>query len=218
MEKRHARAKFWLFGLAALGVVGTACYLFRGELLPVPARLLVVRDVLQPSDVIYVLNGDPNLRPFYAAQLYHQNRAPLVAIARAADSPMVRLGLYPNTTDMCTAVLRKLGVPESNIVELKSPNGVTSTFDEAQLLRAYTHQHRSRRVIIVTSAFHTRRASWIFRRVLQSEPTQLAMAPVEDPKYSASNWWTKEDGQVACNDEYVKLFWYFLRYGFQPLS
>ncbi|HLG98219.1 MAG TPA: YdcF family protein [Bryobacteraceae bacterium] len=183
-------------------------------MLPIPARFLVVRDSLSRSDLIYLLNGDPNLRPFYAAKLYQQDLAPLVIIARAGDSPMVKLGLYPNTTDMCIAVLKRLGVPQASIVELKTPNGVASTFDEAQALRNYVREHHTRHVIVVTSAFHTRRARWILRRVLRGEPVRVSMAPIDDPKYSASNWWTREDGQVACQDEYVKLFWYFLRYGF----
>jgi hypothetical protein len=52
------------------------------------------------------------------------------------------------------------------------------------------------------------------RRVLGDKSIHVAMAPVEDAKYSAANWWTLEDGQIAVNNEYVKLVWYRLRYGF----
>jgi uncharacterized SAM-binding protein YcdF (DUF218 family) len=174
----------------------------------------VTQDKLEPADLIYLLNGDPNLRPFRAADLYRRGFAPVVAIARAGDSPMVTLGLQANTTDMCIGVLTKLGVPSANIVQLKSQGGVGSTFDEAQMLRSYVRQHSAHNVIIVTSAFHTRRAGWIFRRVLRDTPVHVIMSPIEDRKYSVSNWWTREDGQIAVNDEYVKLGWYVLRYGF----
>jgi len=200
--------------ILAIVVCISGAYRFRAVLLPIPARFLTVRDVLEPADVIYVLNGDPNLRPAHAARLYLMGLAPQVVIARAGDSPMVKLGLQLNTTDMCINVLRKLGVPQASIVELKSSGGVGSTFDEAQLLRTYAREHSLRRIIVVTSAFHTRRAGWIMRRVFRDTSAQIAMAPVEDPKYSPSNWWTREDGQVAVNDEYVKLVWYRLRYGF----
>ena len=208
------RVRFVVATILAGAALIWGAYAFRSVLLPMPARFLVVRDVLEPADVIYVLNGDPNLRPAHAANLYRMGLAPLVAIARAGDSPMVKLGLQLNTTDMCINVLRKLGVPQSSIVELRSPNGVGSTFDEAQLLRSFASEHSLRRIIVVTSAFHTRRAGWIMRRVLRDAPVQVAMAPIEDPKYSPSNWWTREDGQIAVNDEYVKLVWYRLRYGF----
>ncbi len=218
MDKKTSIVR-WPKATIALGTLlaGAAllwcAHAYRGVLLPIPARFLVVRDVLEPADIIYVLNGEPNLRPFHAADLYRKGLAPRVVIARAGDSPMVKLGLQLNATDMNTSVLKKLGVPESSIVELKSPGGVASTFDEARLLRSYVREHLLRRVIVVTSAFHTRRARWIVRRVLRDTPVQVAMAPVEDSKYSASNWWTLEDGQIAVHDEYVKLLWYRLRYG-----
>jgi len=191
-----------------------AGYRFRASWLPLAARFLVTQDKLEPADLIYLLNGDPNLRPFRAAELYHRALAPVVAIARAGDSPMVTLGLQANTTDMCIGVLTKLGVPSADIVQLKSPGGVGSTFDEAQMLRSYMRQHSLHTVIVVTSAFHTRRSGWIFRRVLRDTPAHVMMSPIEDRKYTVSNWWRKEDGQIAVNDEYVKLGWYMLRYGF----
>jgi len=212
LAPRWARYSLVLF----LTVVVLLCagYRFRASWLPLPAKFLVTQDQLEQADLIYLLNGDPNLRPFRAAELYHRALAPVVAIARAGDSPMVTLGLQANTTDMCIGVLTKLGVPPANIVQLKSPGGVGSTFDEAQMLRAYMRQHSLHTAIIVTSAFHTRRAGWAFRRVLRDTPAHVMMSPIEDRKYTVSNWWTKEDGQIAVNDEYVKLGWYMLRYGF----
>lgn len=212
--KRRSR---WGARLCAVMLVGILfsllAYSFRGRLLPLPARSLVVADGLEPSDLILVLNGDPNHRPARAAELFVRGLAPAVAIARSEDSPMVTLGLWPNTTDMSTGVLRKLGVPDSRIIELKQPGGVSSTFDEARLFRSFAQTHSVRRVIVVTSEFHTRRALWIFRRVLRTTPVIVAMCPVPDMKYSAANWWTREDGQIAVHDEYVKLGWYLLRHG-----
>ena len=214
--RRNVRRTALAFAaILLLTVLTLSAYAFRTRWLPIPARFLVVRDPLEASDVILLLNGDPNLRPPHAAALYRNHLAPLLLIARSADSTLSKLGLWPNTTDLNVGVLMKLGVPQSNIVELKMPGGVTSTFDEAKLLRTYTATHPVQRVIVVTSAFHTRRAKWAMERVLRGTSVQIRMAPVDDVKYSEANWWTREDGQVACNDEYVKLVWYVLHYGFR---
>lgn len=209
------RTRHWI-RLAAV-VLAVACivvtYGFRRQLLPLPARFLIVDDALTPSDLILVLNGDPVVRPPQAASLYLRGLAPKIAIARNEDSLLTSLHILPNTTDLSTAVLIKLGVPEANIIELNKPGGVTSTFDEAELLRSYAQTHSVRHVIIVTSAFHTRRARWTFQHVLGSTPVRIQMSAANNAKYSPANWWTLEDGQIAVHDEYVKMAWYLLRYG-----
>jgi uncharacterized SAM-binding protein YcdF (DUF218 family) len=212
--RRSLNVPRWIVVLLTAAALLSIAVAFRRSLLPLPAEFLVTQDRLEPADLIYVLNGDPNLRPFQAARLYQEGLAPLVAIARAGDSPMVTLGLQQNTTDMCIGVLQRLGVPSSHILQLDPSGGVGSTFNEAQVLRSYVRKHSVNRVIVVTSAFHTRRAGWIIRRVLRDTPVRIMMFPVTDRKYSASNWWTREDGEIAVNDEFVKLFWYVLRYGF----
>ena len=96
------------------------------------------------------------------AELYEQGLAPLIVIARSENTPIVDLGLVPNDTDVSVGVMEKLGVPPEKIIILPFPGGVTSTFDEAAALRKYLEAHQVRKIILVTSAFHTRRASWIF--------------------------------------------------------
>jgi uncharacterized SAM-binding protein YcdF (DUF218 family) len=133
-------------------------------------------------------------------------------IARSEDSIPVKAGVYPNVTDTSIAALRKFEVPATAIVQLQPPGGVAHTFDEAKALLEYLHEHPARKVIIVTSDLHSRRARFIFRRVLAGTQSQIMLAPVSDLKYGASNWWRSEDGVIGCQNEYIKLFYYHLRY------
>lgn len=193
-------------------LAGGIAYGCRNTLLADVGRFLVINDALESSDVIYVLNGDPNSRPVQAAELFKRKLAPRVFIARAASSPLNDLRVTPNTTDMSIAVMERLGVPGSLITVLSMPNGVRSTYDEASLLRNSMEQRSMRRAIIVTSAFHTRRARWIFRKLLPEDRFKVMMSATPDPKYNERNWWRSEDGLIACNNEYLKLAYYWFHY------
>jgi uncharacterized SAM-binding protein YcdF (DUF218 family) len=192
-------------------VAVAALYLCRAPLLAQTAAFLVIRDRLEPADVVMVLNGDPNSRPFYACDLYRRKLAPKLLIARAESSPIVGLNLIPNTTDLTVGVLRRLGVPEGDLVQAPFPGGVTSTFDEARVLRDYSQAHGVRSAIVVTSAFHSRRAKWIMETTVP-RGVRIMMSPIDDQKYNQNNWWHREDGLIACQNEYIKLLFYRLRY------
>jgi uncharacterized SAM-binding protein YcdF (DUF218 family) len=193
-------------------LAGGAAYLFRDQLLTGLAGYLVVDDQLQPADLIFVLSGDVDTRPFRAAELYKQGLAPQIVVARAEDSPAAELGLYPNISDVTVEILQELGVPEENITLLRVEGGATSTRDEAVILRDYLERHSFERVIVVTSAFHTRRAHWILKRELARPGISLQLAAAPYRKYDITTWWQEESGLINFTNEYIKLGYYFLRY------
>jgi uncharacterized SAM-binding protein YcdF (DUF218 family) len=67
-------------------------------------------------------------------------------------------------------------------------------------------------VIIVTSDLHSRRARFIFKKVLSGSPVQVMLAPISDRKYGANDWWKQEEGLIGCQNEYLKLVYYHLKY------
>ncbi len=202
----------WLWAVAAVLLAILLAYLFRAPLLTGVADLLIVNDTPAPADVIFLLNGDFNTRPFRAAELYHQGLAPKIVIARAEDSAAVREGLIPNDTDVSLRVLKRKGVPESAIVVLSFPGGVTSTFDEASALHEYVQTTSIRRILLVTSEFHRRRAKWIFARELKGLPVTLRMIAVPYSSFNRTNWWTNENGLITLDNEYIKLIFYYIKY------
>ena len=187
-------------------------FVFRSPILTGFADYLVVNDRLQPADAIFLLNSDFNTRPFRAAELYRQGLAPVIIIARSEDTPVVNLGLLPNDTDISVAVMEKLGVPPGKIIILPVPGGVTSTFDEAVACKGYVEANHVQRIILVTSAFHTRRARWIFARTLAGLPVALEMVAVPYTGFDQTNWWKNENGLIALNNEYIKLVYYLYKY------
>ena len=209
MRRLIPRRRFILLAVVLLPVL---VYVFRVRLLMAMGDFLVIHDRLEPADIVFLLNGDTTTRPNYAASLIRQGLAPKVVIARMEDSENVRLGAYANPTDTVIGVLKKLGLAESQILELDPPGGVNHTVDEAQALRAYYREHPLHKVILVTSDLHSRRARYTFRRVLAGSGVKLIMAPIPDLKYGAHNWWRLEDGVIGFQNEYLKLMFYYLKY------
>jgi len=210
-NRKRLLQRVLLAGIVLVLLIALA-YAFRSQILTGMADLLVVNDPLQPADMIFVLNGDYNTRPFRASELYEQGLAPVIVIAKAEMLPAEKLGLAPNDTDVSINVMKKLGVPPEKIVVLPVEGGTTSTFDEAIALRQYIESHNVRSLILLTSAFHTRRAKWIFDRELAGLPVRLEVAAVPHYGFDESNWWQSEDGLITLNNETIKLAYYFLKY------
>ena len=187
-------------------------FAFRAQILTGVADYLIIEDSLQPADAIVLLNGDYDTRPFRAGDLYLQGLAPKIIIARAENTPAVDLGLVPNDTDISVGVMQKLGVPPEKIIILPLPGGTTSTFDEAALVKKYIQANQLHRIILVTSAFHTRRARWIFKKTFAGLPVTLEMAAAAHIGFDHTNWWKNETGLITLNNEYVKLAYYFFKY------
>ncbi len=228
--KTNRTVKFVLLTCLGLLLLVILAYGFRAPLLTGLAGFLIVDDELsrgstlsassvlstdngpQPADLIFVLNGEIETRPFHAADLFKQGLAPQILIARVEDSPPIEMGLWPNETDVAVKIMRELDVPESNITMLTSPGGVSSTYEEAVSLRQYAENHDAQRVILTTSAFHTRRARWIFRKVLADSGIDLDVSAAPHLEFDKTNWWTIEEGLVYFTNEYIKLVYYLIVY------
>ena len=209
--KHHHLRKLLLAGGGLLLLLILA-YAFRTRILTGIGSYLVVEDELHPAEIIFMLNGDPDSRPFRAAELYQQGLAARIVIPRSENQPTVDLGLVRNETDISVDVMEALGVPPEDILVISIPGGVTSTLDEAVVLKDYVLANQVRSVILVTSAFHTRRARWIFERRLEGLPVTLETAAAPQAGFDQTNWWQSENGLITLNNEYVKLIFYSWNY------
>ena len=197
---------------AVLLLLVILAFALRTQILTGFADYLIVSDKLQAADVIVLLNSEFNTRPFRASELYRQGFAPIILIARSESTPTVDMGLLPNDTDISVTVMEKLGIPADKIIVLPFPGGVTSTFDEASAVRQYVAAHQTYRIILVASAFQTRRARWIFEKVLAGLPVRLEMVAVPYAGFDQTNWWKNENGLITLNNEYIKWFYYLFKY------
>ena len=171
---------------------------------------LVVNDPLKTADIIFVLMGGMETRSFHTADLYNQGFAPKIVIPQTEFPPTARSSIYPSQTQATLVILQELGIPDSVIQVVNFPQNVSSTLDETKTLNEYLNQYSMKSVIIVTDAFHTRRARYIFQKELQTESIKIMMSPASHWKFDETNWWKYEEGFVSFINEYIKLLHYLL--------
>jgi uncharacterized SAM-binding protein YcdF (DUF218 family) len=182
----------------------------------VAAKALIVSAELERADAIVVLSGSKVYmeRARRAAELFREGRAARIILTndnqRSGWSEESQSN--PLFMERAAEALKEAGVPESSIEML--PQEVESTFEEAQLVREYASLHNLRSILVVTSAYHSRRALWTWRRVFAGAPVQIgvdAVAPGEQTPHAAT-WWLHPGGWPLVAGEYFKLVYYWFHY------
>src|SRR5262249_9226983 len=203
--------RVWCSIAAALIIVGLAglVWVERTPLLKGAADLWNVSDPLTPADVAVVLGGGLDVRPFAAAELYHQGLVKKVLVSEVADGRAVTIGAVIGHTESNRQVLLKLEIPAEAIETFGTAN--KNTREEALALLEWTQRHPSRAVIIPVGIFEARRVRWAFRHEFASEPARIAIVSF-DPQEMRANWWTTDLGVVTFQNEILKYIYYRLKY------
>ncbi len=201
-RRRNWRRRLGLTLVLAF-LAGLALFLARVPLLTAVGSFLIVSDSVERADLLYIMGGGLDARPIRAAELYRQGYAPLIATPYVESTAGVEYGIRVNAAVENVLMLRRHGVPDSVIHLLKVRGGSTSTLDDARILASYMRQRGYRRVIVVTSEFHTRRSRWALRQFLP-DTIDLRMAAADERAYSPSDWWRSEAGMLAVIEEFLK--------------
>ena len=152
-------------------------------------NFLIVNEVPQKSDVIIVLGGDAANRVGYGAKLYQSGYADKVLLSGK---------------DMNQQAL-SLGISESAI--LLEDQSMT-TFENAQYSLKIVQDQGYKSAIVVTSPYHTRRASIIFTQFFKE--IDLTICPVPYDAAMTNNWWKNDYSTQFVISEYLKLVWHYL--------
>lgn len=180
------------------------------------ASALVVNEELPRADRIVVLAGSSTYRERtrLAAELFREGRAPKITLTNDNQRGgwSNELQRNPLFVERAAAELRDAGVPEDEIETL--PRVVSSTHDEALVLREHAETEGLRSLLVVTSAYHSRRALWTFRKVFEGSGISVGLmnVPPGDETPPAATWWLHARGWQVVAGEYVKLVYYRLRY------
>jgi len=160
----------------------------------------------EPADAVCILLGGFHVRPMRAAELYLRGYAPRILIVDYPDD----IFYGSMESQLALIVARRCGVPDKDLIRVPAP--VTSTAEEARIYRDYAEKHGLKSMIVVTTAFHTRRARWIFDRVFAGSGIRLSYAAAYDPHVNERNWYTSDEGLVTYFSETLKTLYYYLRY------
>ncbi len=177
--------------------------------------MLIVNAPLEHADAIVVLSGASAFveRSHVAAQLYSEGTAEKVLLTNdnLQGGWLSSEQRNPFYYERARWELERLGVPESRIEVLRP--AVSSTQEEALAVRDYVESTKIRSVLIVTSAYHSRRALWTFQRVLGDRVRiGLVSSPPGWQTPGAASWWLSARGWRTVPNEYLKMVYYWLRF------
>jgi uncharacterized SAM-binding protein YcdF (DUF218 family) len=163
---------------------GFLLYLVRRPILRFTAEAWIIEDPLDKADVLIVL-GDDN---FYAdratrgVQLFREGKAPVIVASGRRLRPSAGIA------ELIEHDLVERGVPKDKIVRFT--HEADSTLEEAEALAKLVKERKWRKVIVVTSNYHTRRARYIFRRVFP-QGLVVSVASTRDGDFDPEHWWEK---------------------------
>jgi uncharacterized SAM-binding protein YcdF (DUF218 family) len=180
------------------------------------ARLLITGAPLATADAIVVLGGSANYkeRAHEAAKLLLAGRGSRILITndnqRGPWSSAEQRNLF--FYERSLAEIRNAGVPVNCVEVLMRP--VANTHEEAELIRQYAEEHGLHSLLIVTSAYHSRRALWVFSRVFRDTDIRIGLSTVSPGNESPlpATWWFSFRGWKLVPTEYVKMVYYMVKY------
>ncbi len=197
------RAK-WKLGFAAL-ILGFLIYAAHPWYLPKLGHFFIVSDALVKADIIIVLAGDSarDERLLHAIKLWQEGYAPKIALsATLAD--------WQNHEDFPTwRHATKLNIlPKESLLILE--HEADSTSEEAQSLLPFVRDQQIKKVIIVTSNYHTRRSKKVFQKQWAGSGIHIAISAAPFSFFRPNDWWKHRSDNRTLFLESTKTLWYIL--------
>lgn len=208
------RRKIWIWSAVWLLMLGL--FLISG------GRFLVYRE-LNPSDeetlIVPLMGGLPD-RSLEAAAVFRETKQATVLFVAPIDPEkhfMDSLAIPTSSSaEQFRKVMIQLGVPPQKVAYLRGP--ATSTMDEADKVAAYLRSNaKVKRIVIVTSSFHSRRAFRIFRDRFEKAGVRITIN-VSPSRYTDFNpviWWRRKNDASVVITEWLKIMYYVLIGQFQ---
>jgi uncharacterized SAM-binding protein YcdF (DUF218 family) len=176
------------------------------------ARFLIVDTPLNRADMIVVLSGSAvyKERTERAAEYYRQGLSDRILLTNDnlrgewSSAEQRNPFFYERARDN----LLRLGVPAERILVLYRP--VAGTYDEAEALKEYAVTNKLRSLLVVTSAYHSRRALWTLSRVFAGTGIEIGLQSVQTGEQTPApaTWWLHLRGWQMVGGEYVKNVYY----------
>lgn len=147
---------------------------------------LAPKDELEKADVIVAVSGgDTAARAREAIKLYQEGWAPLIIFSGAAGDPQ-----SPSNAQVMRDIAIQSGIPP-DVVSLDEHS--LTTKQNANEVASLVTALNLKRIILVTSPYHQRRAYIEFRNSLSSD-VEIINHPAIDQTWGRKNWWLTPAG------------------------
>jgi uncharacterized SAM-binding protein YcdF (DUF218 family) len=165
--------------------------------------VLIDSEVPEPADAIVVLAGNAPDRLPWAEMLRNQGYASLVVVS---DEEVHTHNLETTWLALHEAGVAAPELPDSALIVVDDPPP-ESTIDEARRDAELLQARGARSVLLVTDAFHSRRAWLLFRAAFAHTGMSVRSVPAPD-SYDLAHWWTHPVTARRVIEEYAKLLYY----------
>jgi uncharacterized SAM-binding protein YcdF (DUF218 family) len=156
-----------------------------------------------PADAIVVLAGNAPDRLPWAETLRNEGYANLLVVSNEE--------VHTHNLETTWLALHQAGVsapelPDSALVVVDDPPP-DSTIDEARRDADLLQARGAHSALLVTDAFHSRRAWLLFRAAFAHKGMTVRSVPVAD-SFDLPHWWAHPVAARRVIEEYVKLLYY----------
>ncbi len=182
-------------------IIGLSIYLAPNDLVSCGEVPGEVKPCQKADAIVAVSGGDTPARVREAVALYKKGWAPKLIFSGAA-----RDKTGPSNAEAMRRTARSIGVPDTDII--------TEEYSETTKQNAENTQNILRRnqvssVIVVTSAYHQRRAGLEFKARAEGAVDVRNHPVARDNQWSAW-WWLTPTGWYLAVGEFVKIIAFFL--------
>ncbi len=183
-------------------VIAGLFYLARPFVLDKAGRYIYEKDELRPADVIVVLGGEERERVEYGVKLFKEGWGRKDRIIMTGG-PVV--GRY-TAAGLMKEQAEEFGVQGKFILLADRSR---STEEDARFTGEILKDKGYKSILLVTSPYHSRRASIIFKEMLPG--VRVVSAPSDKSWFSFDNWWKRpRDRDMVLSEwsKFIKL-WIF---------
>ena len=189
----------------------TAVSFYKHEsILTAYAKFFTVNNAKPGADALVVLSGGKFTRIPHALKLFEEGYAPEILLTDEKKRSIRFAHLLPSNEMIAQAMIEELGLPAPFSIIQSQKGGATSTFDEAYDLLKLSEKKNYRHLILVTDAFHSRRAYHAFQTVFEETGINIEMSAASNKIFNENNWWTSDQGISAYVLESIKYPVYLL--------
>ena len=202
--------KKWLYLVLFLLVLLAGAVTQHKFLLSSYASFFTVNNPSKGADAIVILSGEQKTRIPFGLKLHSEGYAPLILLTDEKKMNVEFAYLFPSNQNVAQAVKDKLQLDVQLETVPSLIGGATSTFDEAYDLRKFSEERGLKHLILLTDAYHTRRALHAFETAFKGSQIRLEMAAAPNDVFNENNWWTSDRGISAYVLESIKYPVYLL--------
>lgn len=173
---------------------------------PNAGTLLIDADQPAPADAIVVLAGNSARRLPRGESLLTQSYAPLIVVS---NEEVFTYGVRTTWRDLHSAGLAAPELSDDRLIVLDNPPP-ESTLDEAHRVAALLAVRGAHSALLVTDAFHSRRAWLLFRAAFAHRGLVVRSVPADDA-LDLAHWWMHPRAARTVAEEWTKLGLYLVR-------